>query len=281
MLTTLLAKLRQLIRDNRSRRPFAIAAHASEKYLRAHYNEAFFDFSLNGEYRIIETFASINGNAAVTHLDVGAHTGEWTESILAAMPSSRVICFEVVPNLASLLRNRLGMDDRVTVIDRGLSSREGEVSVTFNKSAPSTSAIVPRTSSQWFSSAKVEQVSARVEAGDNVVEGLGLSEIGIMKIDVEGHEIDVLQGFQRTLRSVASPRLIQFEYGDTYLPVRHTLKDACDLLTSCGYVVGRVFPRGVGFKTYELSDDHFRMGNYVAVKAHDPLRRALQGWEVR
>jgi FkbM family methyltransferase len=276
-----IARLRQGVRNNRARRPFTIAAEVSQKYLRAFYNEAFFEFTLNGERRVIDIFASVAGTTTVTHLDVGAHTGEWTADVLTAMPHSRVVCFEIVPDLASALRERLGEDGRVTIVDRGLSSTDGQVFVTFNRTAPSTSAIVPRASSEWFVSAELEQVRAEIESGDNAVHRLGVTEVGILKIDVEGHEIEVLEGFRQTLQSSAAPRLIQFEYGETYLPVRHTLKEAYDLLGDCGYSIGRVYPRGVGFKPYELKDDHFRMGNYIAAKATDPLHAMLVGRESR
>jgi FkbM family methyltransferase len=36
--------------------------------------------------------------------------------------------------------------------------------------------------------------------GDTVIENLGLDEIGILKIDVEGAEMSVLRGFQRTIK---------------------------------------------------------------------------------
>ena len=60
--------------------------------------------------------------------------------------------------------------------------------------------------------------------------------------------------------------MIQFEYGDTWLPAASTLEAAHAFLTSCGYKVGRLYPNHVAFKTYSYADDHFRMGNIIAVK---------------
>jgi hypothetical protein len=50
---------------------------------------------------------------------------------------------------------------------------------------------------------------------------------------------------------------------------------AYDLQHSSGYVTGRLYPDGVDFKPYSMWDDHFRMGNYVAARAQDPLMQRL------
>jgi hypothetical protein len=86
----------------------------------------------------------------------------------------------------------------------------------------------------------------------------------LLKIDVEGHEASVLRGCQAILRSEAAPIMIQLEYGLTYLAVGTTLLQIHDLLP--GYSIGRLFPNHVEFRPYDLFDDHFRMGNLIAVR---------------
>ncbi len=73
------------------------------------------------------------------------------------------------------------------------------------------------------------------------------------------------------------PRLIQFEYGDTYIPAGKTLYGIYQILAPLGYRIGRVYPDHVEFKDYDFCDEHYRMGNYVAVKEGDPLVAALAG----
>jgi hypothetical protein len=53
------------------------------------------------------------------------------------------------------------------------------------------------------------------------------------------------------------------------------LREAYQLLEPFGYTIGRLYPDGVDFKPYEYQDDHFRMGNYVAIAAGDPLKKNL------
>ncbi len=88
----------------------------------------------------------------------------------------------------------------------------------------------------------------------------------LFKIDTEGHDAAVLRGANRLLGSDQAPAMIQFEYGNTWLPAGETLERTQDLLEQHGYKVGRLYPNHVGFKRYEYNDDQFRMGNVVAVK---------------
>jgi FkbM family methyltransferase len=52
-----------------------------------------------------------------------------------------------------------------------------------------------------------------------------IPQVDFVKIDTEGHEIDVLEG---GIQSLAQERIrcVQFEYGGTYIDARRLLKDA-------------------------------------------------------
>src|SRR5690606_28408736 len=103
----------------------------------------------------------------------------------------------------------------------------------------------------------------------------------LLKIDVEGNESAVLEGGRKLLMGDSAPDLIQFEYGDTWIPFSTLLSDTHAFLWSCGYSIGRLYPEHVEFRDYILEDEHFRMGNYICVK--DPSLELLlkQGWEPR
>ena len=110
------------------------------------------------------------------------------------------------------------------------------------------------------------------ETGNDILEpGLGRdyadggTDIDILKIDTEGHDFCVLKGFSNFLQK-AKIKVIQFEYGKTCIPPRITLGDFYNLLEPLGYSIGRLYPNQVKFQEYNLfRDEHFRMGNYVAV----------------
>jgi Methyltransferase FkbM domain len=96
-----------------------------------------------------------------------------------------------------------------------------------------------------------------------------------LKVDVEGAEGAVLQGFKTAL---AERRIdvVQFEYGFQNIFSRFLLLDFYRLLEPHGYAVGKLYPDGVCFKSWEPKDEDFYGPNYVAVLTERAdIRRAV------
>jgi FkbM family methyltransferase len=266
-------RIRRWARENRRSRVARRIARQCEKFLHGFFNQEFYELDRNGEGALIAAVAGERRDAPLLAFDVGAHRGEWTEALLACKPDAVVYCFEIVPALVKELRDRFAGLPTVHVCEHGLSSMSGQVGVFWNKTFETTSALDPaRHESAFLSGSEVVRVAGEVKNGDAIMASLSHPRIDLMKMDVEGHEMEVLYGFRETLATSARrPRIIQFEYADTWLPAAHTLREAHMFLAPFGYVIGRLYPDGVDFKPYEFTDDHFRMGNYVAMAADDPL----------
>jgi len=251
-------KVQEIIASNRRRFPLSLMAKLSEKYLKAWYNEARWDFKSNGEAFVLSRFNQWSQGRKCTIWDVGAHYGEWSEAAHQMAPLATVHSFEIIPELASRLTDK---DWRLSHAF-GLSDVEGTVDVHWNQAHDTENAIHPRSEAFTFRDAPISIVKCRIETGDRLVEELGMPDF--LKIDTEGHEAYVLRGFRETLRGQSAPSLIQFEYGATYAPSGSTLREIYALLP--GYSIGRLYPRYVEFKPYEYSDEHFRMGNMIAIR---------------
>ena len=269
-------RTRRFAREHRNARLVRLIARQCEKILHGFYNQGFYELEHNGEARVIETVAGARPDAPLFVLDVGANRGEWAKVVLARRPDANVYCFEIVPEVAAALGDALAGHPTAHACDYGLSSAAQDVEVLWNPASDHISAIVPRHADPPPAGLEGTMVACKVDTGDAVTERFALPRIDLLKIDVEGHEIEVLRGFGRTLESgERRPRVIQFEYGTTWLPARHILQDAYRLLEPFGYVVGRLYPDGVDFKPYAFADDHFRMGNYIAAGAQDALTAKL------
>jgi FkbM family methyltransferase len=237
-------------------------------YLRAWYNEARWDFESNGEAFVLSRFDQWAQGREVVIWDVGAHYGEWSEAAHELVPTARVHCFEIIRETASKLSDNEWRSTHAF----GLSDVDGAVDVHWNKGNDTESSIDPRVEFRSFQGVPVSVVRSQVRTGDRLVDELGPPDF--VKIDVEGHEAHVLRGFGETLRSGSAPRLIQFEYGATYVPSGSTLREIYTLLP--GYSIGRLYPDYVDFKPYSYSDEHLRMGNMIATR-DQALRNLLAG----
>jgi FkbM family methyltransferase len=229
-------------------------------YLRCVFNERYWNFRDNGELHLLRTLADHYGAASTTVFDVGANVGDYASSVVATMPRARVHCFEIVPATRDRLRRRLSALPQCVVAGCGLSNAVKCLDIgsrhEFDTDARLISPLLER-----FSMV----ASCDVTTGDEYLQAHDIFGIHLLKIDTEGHDMSVMEGFAGAIRA-GRVAVIQFEYGTTWIPYRKFLHDAYSLLSPAGYCLGRLYPHGVDFKPYNrVRDDHFRMGNYVAV----------------
>lgn len=261
MLNRMTGQLARIIRNHHGRRPVAFGAALCDWYLRAYWNERHYDLGSNGEALLLDRLSRVHGQGAgVVALDVGANVGDYAEAVLRRMPQARVHCFEIVPSVHAELRARLGHEPAAVLNGFGLSDRDAEVAVSYYPDSRTESRIdaLPRTM-------RTEVITGRIRRGDDYLAEQGIERVDLLKIDTEGHELSVLRGFGQALAQ-GRITVIQFEYGTTWLAARALLHDAYEALAPHGFAIGRLFPDGVLFRDYNpFRDEHFRMGNYVAV----------------
>jgi hypothetical protein len=86
----------------------------------------------------------------------------------------------------------------------------------------------------------------------------------IIKIDIEGHELDVLLGAREALRFV---QICQFEFGGANIDTRTFFQDFYYFFIHSGFKIYRISPRGpILINSYSEQDETFRPTNYLAVK---------------
>lgn len=109
---------------------------------------------------------------------------------------------------------------------------------------------------------------ADMRTGDDVMANLGELHIDLLKIDVEGTEGDVLHGFQESLAN-KRVRTIIFEYKGMNHLAGYSLLDLYCFLQERGYMVGRLWPRGVEFNAYDPALEGCSVSYHVAVIRED------------
>ncbi len=131
-----------------------------------------------------------------TYVDVGAHIGD--SSLLAAskIKTGKVIACEPTPNIyAELLANiRLNNFERKIIpLQKAVSDKVG--TAFFSLEAAS------EVNHLLLSSKKGKSIKVPTTTIDSLVEKYSLKDITILKIDVEGFELEVLKGAIKSLRS--------------------------------------------------------------------------------
>jgi FkbM family methyltransferase len=258
---------KSMIAARRDSRILRYVASGAEKYLRAYNNVWNWNFRYNGEANALRTIATI---VAGEVLDVGANEGQWASMALEFIDDKRLHCFEAVPQIFEKLKENVGQHTNATLNNYGLGSKQGSVEFCFY---PDSSDQSSRYGYEMNDGFKKEKISVRIVPGDEYVSQEKIEEIAFLKLDVEGMEMEVLEGFASCLqRGVIEA--IQFEHGPVHAMTRHLLRDFLDLLGGYSYTVFKLFPDAFVKLDYDLEkDESFAGRNFLAV--HSQLLERL------
>jgi FkbM family methyltransferase len=130
-------------------------------------------------------------------LDVGANVGKVAEAALRSFPNCKVICFEPVSNTFKALQERLApYGNRVIYFNEALSDSNTKVEINLT-SFNGANSIQPQPAFHKFFNPHISEVGKeeiKLSRLDDIASQLPSQKIDVMKIDVEGHELKVLQG---------------------------------------------------------------------------------------
>jgi FkbM family methyltransferase len=150
--------------------------------------------------------------AGQTIIDVGANVGYMTRFFAQSTgPAGKVCAFEPNPKIFPLLQRNVAKFKCVSTYNVGLSSDSGEAELFLAGSDHSVASFArdyPATHVFYQESGELNSVSAKFVNGDNFLREIGIAKIDVLKIDVEGWELNVLAGLERTI--MASPSLTTF-----------------------------------------------------------------------
>lgn len=215
------------------------------------------DIQTNGELRL----ARLALPHARVVFDVGANVGEWTDLALAINGSAEIHCFE--PSGATFRRlSSRGYPSNVRLHPFGLGAEASERTLYVFEEGSGGNSLYRRdgVSTRQESKEAVRLRTVDAHCGDSQIE-----RVDFMKIDVEGHELSVLQGAERMLteRRIG---LVQFEYGGCYIDARVLLKDIWQLVEAANPAYGffKIFPNRLErVPSYRQTLETFQYSNWI------------------
>ena len=263
----LFGKIRKAVKD--PKRAFAVMC---EKYL-AHYNGVSYDFFKNGEADILKKLSQFELKVI---FDVGSNIGEWALIANRYFKQAKIHCFEISKKtFGTLSKNVTG--DQYILNNIGLSNISGEI--TYKDYGPNSGVNTILLEANFHDMGiKPDLIKGFVLTGERYCEEKNIDKIDFLKIDVEGAEHLVLDGFSKYLKNNLI-EIIQFEYGYTHGDAKFLMKDFYGLFEGYGYKVGRIRPGRVEFKEWTYRHNDFNSGpNYIAVaKTNTDIIAALSG----
>jgi FkbM family methyltransferase len=157
-------------------------------------------------------------------LDVGAHIGLWSRVL--AYSFARVIAFEPLPALHPHFMHNTDDVQNITFIPCAVGAECGELDII---------TVVDNSGNGHVAPAGVPGAFiARVEAV--TIDSLNLHDVNFIKIDVEGFELPVIEGGQRTIRRDKPVMVVEQKPNNAERYGRGRLA-AVELLQSWGYEI--------------------------------------------
>jgi FkbM family methyltransferase len=223
-----------------------------------------YDFHKNGEYELLSKLQELK---PLCIFDVGANVGEWTRIALEKFPAATIHSFELSSATFNTLKENV-RDPRARLNNFGLSDREGSFDYKdYGRNAGVNTLLLQAVYHDAHAPHRILQGSLR--RGDDYCRDAGIENIDFLKIDVEGAEHMVLEGFADMLAKKAI-RAVQFEYGYVNGDSKFLMRDFYEFFRKYGYVVGRVVKGPIVFRDWTYKDNDFMSGpNYVAIREDD------------
>ncbi len=227
------------------------------------------DVDESGERTVLRKVFGKQPEHPLTVFDVGANKGQFLSYLLRDFAEQLASVHSFEPGKESfehLLRVDCG---EVTVLRNrcALGRQSGEATL-FYDAAGSELASLSQRDLSFKNRSFDESETVKVLTLEDYCTASSITAIDWLKLDVEGHELDVLQG-GRALIDTGAIRLITFEFGGANIDSRTYLRDFYNFFKDTPLQLHRITPGGYlhPIKRYRETEEIFTTTNYAAFQA--------------
>ena len=162
--------------------------------------------SIYHQRKIFKTLKDLNVKVAI---DVGAHKGEFLSYLLKLNNIEKIHVFEPQKKIFSELVNKFSNNRKIVLNNFAISNEIGNKIIKINKLTSTSTFSEISERSLWFKLKNIilfsqnsidDSYQVSTQKLDNYIKEQNITKIDLLKIDTEGHEINVLNGLENTLR---------------------------------------------------------------------------------
>lgn len=198
--------------------------------------------------------------AAPVVLDVGSNVGGWALALLSAAPAASLTCFEPSSAAYARLQQRMLEYANVSVLPLALGRVSGSAQLWADKEGSGLSSLTQRRLDHFSVNFSFSE-RVVVETLDDWSRGSGVRP-DLIKLDVEGHELDVLLS---GIETVSQTSVVQFEFGGCNIDTRTFFQDFFYFFQELDFALFRLGPRGlIPITYYREEDEAFATSNFFA-----------------
>ena len=200
--------------------------------------------------------------------DVGANKGQYINIVFNELhkKSFKIHSFEPSKYTFDLLQKNAPASAKVKLNNLGLGKNVGEHTLYSNEQGSGLASLTKR-KLDHFNIDFSDSEKILITTLDNYCCENGIKHIHLLKIDVEGHELDVLNGANKMF-SEQSIDLVTFEFGGCNIDTRTFFQDFYYFFYEKKMKLFRITPSGYLFpiRKYKEQYEQFITTNFIATK---------------
>ena len=221
---------------------------------------------VSGERTIVQTLeAHIKPPYCI--FDVGANKGQFLQLVLDSLSTEdfTIHCFEPGHETFKRLSAAVGSDKRIRPNNIGISREKGSAILHYQE-AGSTLASLTKRKLDHFNIQFNESETVELNTIDHYCSENQIEHIHLLKIDIEGHEIDALAGAQQMFENKQID-IVTFEFGGCNIDTRTFFQEFWYFFRKHDMSLFRITPSGYLYpiQAYQEIDEQFRAINYLAI----------------
>ena len=179
-------------------------------------------------------------------IDIGAHRGEFLESMLKIKKVNSFYAFEPQKNIFNELNEKFSKNEKITLFNFAMDKEIANKKLKINKLSMTSSLAEINEESLYlkiknfltFSRSNFEnEYEIQTNTVDKIFENISLQK-ALLKIDVEGFEMNVIEGSQMKLNEIPFV-LLENQFGNHYK--NSNFKDITKLLTKQNFKICKKF----------------------------------------
>jgi len=161
-----------------------------------------------------------------TILDIGANTGLFSLLAQALNPQARVYAFEPIARFASELEQNCRLNDfDIYVWQQAMSNQDGEAIIyDLPLEQHYHASLLESEASRHYGGGRLVKRKVHTARLDTFIQQQELDRIDLLKIDVEGHEPEVLEGMGGYLRCMRPTILLEIQWNQQACRIESLLK---------------------------------------------------------
>ena len=198
--------------------------------------------------------------------DVGSNKGQFLQMIIDNMGADEysIHCFEPGRAPFKTLFESFKNNPRLILNNLAIGKSSGEGVLYYNAVGSGLASLTKRKLDHYaieFNESETVQITTL----DSYCSKLGINHIHLLKIDIEGHELDALKGANEMLHD-NSIDIITFEFGGCNIDTRSYFREYWYLFKGLKMRLFRITPSGYLYpiKKYREIYEQFRTTNFIA-----------------